>query len=102
MSDLNSSRQPRHGIRSRVLLGTAAAALVVGGLAGGAVMDVRTPAYAEPVRVQSQAQLPNFADLVDTPVAAVANEMPVRLVWREYDGVTLPQFVPATAGEPDA
>lgn len=41
-------------------------------------------------------------NLVDTPVAAVANEMPVRLVWREYDGVTLPQFVPATAGEPDA
>ena len=73
MSDLNSSRQPRHGIRSRVLLGTAAAALVVGGLAGGAVMDVRTPAYAEPVRVQSQAQLPNFADLVDKVKPAVVS-----------------------------
>ena len=73
MSDLNSSRQPRHGIRSRVLLGTAAAALVVGGLAGGALMDVRTPAYAEPVRVQSQAQLPNFADLVDKVKPAVVS-----------------------------
>jgi len=33
-------------------------------------------------------------NLVDTPLDAVANEMPVRLTWREYDGVTLPQFVP--------
>jgi len=38
-------------------------------------------------------------NLVDTPVAAVANEMPVRLTWRDYDGVTLPQFVPAGAGD---
>lgn len=34
-------------------------------------------------------------NLVDAPVDAVANEMPVRLTFREYDGVTLPQFVPA-------
>ena len=34
-------------------------------------------------------------NLVDTPLDAVANEMPVALIWREYDGVTLPQFVPA-------
>lgn len=34
-------------------------------------------------------------NLVDTPLDAVANEMPVALTWREYDGVTLPQFVPA-------
>lgn len=36
-------------------------------------------------------------NLVDTPLDAVANEMAVALTWREYDGVTLPQFVPAEA-----
>lgn len=40
-------------------------------------------------------------NLVDTPVEAVVNEMAVCLTFREYDGVTLPQFVRAAAeGDP--
>jgi len=35
------------------------------------------------------------ANLVDTPVAAVANGMTVRLEFRDYGGTVLPQFVPA-------
>jgi uncharacterized OB-fold protein len=40
-------------------------------------------------------------NLVDTPVEAVANEMAVRLTFRDYDGVTLPQFLPADGPEAD-
>ena len=35
------------------------------------------------------------SNLVDTPVEHVRNEMRVSLCFRTYDGVTLPQFVPA-------
>ncbi len=61
-------------IRTHVLLGTAVAALVVGGFAGEAVIGSRSPAYADAVRVQSAApQLPNFADLVDKVKPAVVS-----------------------------
>ncbi len=61
-------------IRTRVLLGTAAAALIVGGFAGETVLGSRSPAYADAVRVQSAApQLPNFADLVDKVKPAVVS-----------------------------
>lgn len=58
--------------RSRALLGTALAAVIVGGLAGQAVVGSHTPAYAEAVRVQAQ-QLPSFADLVDKVKPAVVS-----------------------------
>ena len=59
-------------LRTRVLLGTAAAALLVSGFAGQAVLGSRSPAYADAVRIQSAApQLPNFADLVDKVKPAV-------------------------------
>ncbi|BCP52850.1 serine peptidase [Kaistia sp. 32K] len=58
--------------RSRALLGTALAAVIVGGLAGQALVSSHTPAYAEAVRVQPQ-QLPSFADLVDKVKPAVVS-----------------------------
>jgi serine protease Do len=58
--------------RSRALLGTALAAVIVGGLAGQAVVSSHTPAYAEAVRVQPQT-LPSFADLVDNVKPAVVS-----------------------------
>ena len=63
--------QPR--FRSRALLGTAFAALIVGGLAGQAVISTHVPAYAEAVRVQPQQQLPSFADLVEKVKPAVVS-----------------------------
>lgn len=39
------------------------------------------------------------ANLVDTPVVEVRNEMPVEVCFRDYDGVTLPQFRPVD-GQP--
>ena len=60
-------------LRSRALLGTALAALIVGGIAGQAVVSSQTPAYAEAVRVQPQQQLPSFADLVDKVKPAVVS-----------------------------
>jgi len=73
MSEQNSSTKPAQRLRTRVLLGTAAAALLVGGIAGGAVLDGRSPAYAEAVRVETPMQLPNFADLVDKVKPAVVS-----------------------------
>ncbi|SHE60574.1 serine protease Do [Kaistia soli DSM 19436] len=71
-----SEQNPKVGsrLRTRLVLGTAAAALVVGGFAGEAVLGSRSPAYADAVRVQSAApQLPNFADLVDKVKPAVVS-----------------------------
>ncbi|HEV7285954.1 MAG TPA: trypsin-like peptidase domain-containing protein, partial [Kaistia sp.] len=59
-------------LRSRALLGTALAALIVGGIAGQAVVSSHTPAYAEAVRVQPQT-LPSFADLVEKVKPAVVS-----------------------------
>ncbi len=68
-----SPKVPRP-IRTRILLGTAVAALLVGGFAGEAVIGSRSPAYAEAVKIQSAApQLPNFADLVDKVKPAVVS-----------------------------
>ncbi|HWJ72139.1 MAG TPA: Do family serine endopeptidase [Kaistia sp.] len=71
-----SEQTPKVGsrLRTRLVLGTAAAALIVGGFAGEAVIGSRSPAYADAVRVQSAApQLPNFADLVDKVKPAVVS-----------------------------
>ncbi|MET4632381.1 Do family serine endopeptidase [Kaistia defluvii] len=59
-------------LRSRALLGTALAALIVGGIAGQAVVSSHTPAYAEAVHVQPQT-LPSFADLVEKVKPAVVS-----------------------------
>ena len=48
----DSAPKPTQRIRTRALLGTALAALIVGGLAGQAVVTSHTPAYAEAVRMR--------------------------------------------------
>ncbi|MCX5493101.1 Do family serine endopeptidase [Kaistia dalseonensis] len=59
--------------RNHALLGTAAVAVVVGGLAGQAVVGSRSPAYADAVRIQPTTQMPSFADLVDKVKPAVVS-----------------------------
>lgn len=71
MSELNQPSKRR--VLRPLLLGTAAAAIVAGSLAGQTVMGSRSPAYAEPVRVQQQAEMPDFADLVDKVKPAVVS-----------------------------
>jgi len=74
MTEQNSApKSPQTRFRSRALLGTALAALIVGGIAGQAVVGSHTPAYADAVRVQPSAQLPSFADLVDKVKPAVVS-----------------------------
>jgi serine protease Do len=73
MPELNTSPKTASRVRSRILLGTALAAVIVGGIAGEAVLGNRTPAYAEAVRLQSAAQIPDFADLVDKVKPAVVS-----------------------------
>jgi serine protease Do len=72
MTEQNSAPKPAQRFRTRALLGTALAAVIVGGLAGQAVVSSHTPAYAEAVRVQPQ-QMPSFADLVDKVKPAVVS-----------------------------
>lgn len=63
------------------------------------VRSVHPGAPTDPGRIVVLVELDEgvrfVGNLVDTPLDAVANEMAVALTWREYDGVTLPQFVPA-------
>lgn len=72
MTEQNPAPKPTQRFRTRALLGTALAAVIVGGLAGQAVISSQTPAYAEAVRVQPQ-QMPSFADLVDKVKPAVVS-----------------------------
>ncbi|MBB3930757.1 serine protease Do [Kaistia hirudinis] len=73
MPEQNLAPKTGRRVRSRILLGTALAAVIVGGVAGEAVLGSRTPAYAEAVRVQAAAQMPDFADLVDKVKPAVVS-----------------------------
>ncbi|WP_029075501.1 Do family serine endopeptidase [Kaistia adipata] len=72
MTEQTPAPKPTQRFRTRALLGTALAAVIVGGLAGQAVVSSHTPAYAEAVRVQPQ-QMPSFADLVDKVKPAVVS-----------------------------
>ncbi|MBN8999825.1 MAG: Do family serine endopeptidase [Rhizobiales bacterium] len=73
MSDPNTAPKTSRRISNRLLLGTALAAVIVGGVASEAVLANRTPAYAEAVQVTAPPQLPNFADLVDKVKPAVVS-----------------------------
>jgi serine protease Do len=65
-------REPTRSIRRRALLGTAAALVVGGVIAGQAVFFPDSPAYADPVRVEG-VQPVSFADVVDKVRPAVVS-----------------------------
>jgi uncharacterized OB-fold protein len=63
------------------------------------IVSVHPAAPTEPGRIVVLVELTEgvrvVANLVDCPVNDVRNEMAVELCFREYEGVTLPQFRPA-------
>ncbi len=67
-----SSEPSRRSVRNRALLGTAAALVLGGVIAGEAIILPKTPAYADAVRVDG-AEPVSFADVVDKVRPAVVS-----------------------------
>ena len=67
-----TSREPTRSLRRRALLGTAAALVVGGVIAGQAVFFTDSPAFADPVRVEG-VQPVSFADVVEKVRPAVVS-----------------------------
>ena len=72
MTNESLSREPTRSLRRRALLGTAAALMVGGVIAGQAVFFPQSPAYADAVKVEG-VQPVSFADVVDKVRPAVVS-----------------------------
>ncbi len=82
------SREPARSFRKRALLGTAAALMVGGVIAGEAILLPKSPAYADAVRVEG-VQPVSFADVVDKVRPAVVS---VRVKTKTEDVATRNQM----------
>lgn len=85
MDNQTSSRQPARSFRKRALLGTAAALMVGGVIAGEAILLPKSPAYADAVRVEG-VQPVSFADVVEKVRPAVVS---VRVKTKNGDVATM-------------
>ncbi|MBN9023941.1 MAG: Do family serine endopeptidase [Rhizobiales bacterium] len=72
MDNQTVSREPTRSFRKRALLGTAAALMVGGVVAGEAILLPKSPAYADAVRVEG-VQPVSFADVVEKVRPAVVS-----------------------------
>ncbi len=72
MDNQTVSREPTRSLRRRALLGTAAALMVGGVVAGEAILLPKSPAYADAVRVEG-VQPVSFADVVEKVRPAVVS-----------------------------
>jgi len=94
MNNQTVSREPARSLRKRALLGTAAALMVGGVIAGEAILLPKSPAYADAVRVEG-VQPVSFADVVEKVRPAVVS---VRVKTKTDDvamrdqGDQFPQF----------